>query len=111
MQTENPTPATRTFMSGPELNATLIELLPSALSLNEARRRPSSSRLPSGQMPANLLPSALYLLEARQTTGKNRTPLPLPHLLIHHFLHSSDGFLRAVLRHITGWVARDDPQV
>ena len=47
MQTENPTPATRPFMSGPELNATLAELLPSALSLNEARRRPSSYRPPS----------------------------------------------------------------
>ena len=47
MQTENPTPATRPFMSGPELNATPAELLPSALSLNEARRRPSSYRPPS----------------------------------------------------------------
>ena len=47
MQIENPTPATRSFMSGPELNATPTELLPSALSLNEARRRPSSYRLPS----------------------------------------------------------------
>ena len=47
MQTENPTPATRPFMSGTELNATPAELLPSALSLNEARRRPSSYRLPS----------------------------------------------------------------
>ena len=34
-------------MSGPELNATPAELLPSALSLNEARRRPSSYRPPS----------------------------------------------------------------
>ena len=47
MQTEKPTPATRPFMSGPELNATPAELLPSALSLNEARRRPSSYRPPS----------------------------------------------------------------
>ena len=47
MQTENPTPATRPFMSGPELNATPAELLPSTLSLNEARRRPSSYRPPS----------------------------------------------------------------
>ena len=47
MQTENPTPATHPFMSGPELNATPAELLPSALSLNEARRRPSSYRPPS----------------------------------------------------------------
>jgi hypothetical protein len=47
MQTENPTPATRPFMSGPELNATPAELLPSALSLNEARRRPSSYHPPS----------------------------------------------------------------
>ena len=34
-------------MRGPELNATPAELLPSALSLNEARRRPSSYRPPS----------------------------------------------------------------
>ena len=34
-------------MSGPELNATPAELLPSALSLNEARHRPSSYRPPS----------------------------------------------------------------
>ena len=47
MQTENPTPATRPFMSGLELNATPAKLLPSALSLNEARRRPSSYRPPS----------------------------------------------------------------
>src|SRR3990170_132629 len=47
MQTEKPTPATRPFMSGPELNATPAELLLSALSLNEARRRPSSYRPPS----------------------------------------------------------------
>src|SRR3954465_6779239 len=47
MQTENPTPAPRPFMSGPELNATPAELLPSALSLNESRRRPSSYRPPS----------------------------------------------------------------
>ena len=47
MQTENPTPATRWFMSGPELNATPAKLLPSALSLNEARRRPSSYCQPS----------------------------------------------------------------
>ena len=47
MQTDNPNPATRPFMSGPELNATPAELLPSALSLNEARRRPSSYRPPS----------------------------------------------------------------
>ena len=47
MQTENPTPATRPFMSGPELNATPAELLPSALSLNEARHHPSSYRPPS----------------------------------------------------------------
>ena len=47
MQTENPTPATRPFMSEPELNATPAELLPSALSLNEARCRPSSYRPPS----------------------------------------------------------------
>src|SRR5215216_3526631 len=52
-------------------------------------------------MPAKLLPSALYLNEARQTAGKNRTPPPLPHLLLHHFLHSSDGFVGAVLRHTT----------
>ena len=47
-----------------------------------------------GQTPAKLLPSTLYLNEARrrQIAGKNRTPLPLPHLLLHHFLHSSDGF-------------------
>ena len=47
MQTENPTLATRPFMSGPELNTTPAELLPSALSLNEGRRRPSSYRPPS----------------------------------------------------------------
>ena len=47
MQTENPTPATRPFMSGPELNATPAELLLSVLSLNKARRRPSSYRPPS----------------------------------------------------------------
>src|SRR5215216_2596266 len=89
MQTEKPTPATRPFMSGPELNATPAELLPSTLSLNEARRRPSS------------FPSGLYLNEARQTAGKNRNPPSLPHLLLHHFLHSSDGFRGAVLRHTT----------
>ena len=54
-----------------------------------------------GQTPAKLLYSALYLHEARQTAGKNRTPPPLPHLLLHHFLHSFDGFRGAVLRHIT----------
>ena len=47
MQTENPTPAICPFMSGPELNAIRAELLPSALSLNEANHRPSSYRPPS----------------------------------------------------------------
>ena len=47
MQTANPTLATHPFMSGPILNATPAELIPSTLSLNEARRRPSSYRLPS----------------------------------------------------------------
>ena len=47
MQTEKPTPATCPFMSRPELNETPTELLPSALSLNEARRRPRSYRPPS----------------------------------------------------------------
>ena len=46
MQTEKPTPATRLFKSGPELNVAPAELLPSALSLNEARRQPSSYRPP-----------------------------------------------------------------
>ena len=50
MQTEKPTPATRPFMSRPDLNAMPVELLPSALSLNEARRRPSSYRPPSISM-------------------------------------------------------------
>ena len=39
MQTEKPTPCTRLFMSGPILNATLAELLSSALYLYEARCR------------------------------------------------------------------------
>ena len=47
MQTEKPTRATRPFMSGLELNTMSAELLSSALSLNEARRRPSSYRPPS----------------------------------------------------------------
>ena len=47
MQTKKPTLTTRPFMSGLELNATPAELLPYALSLNEARRLPSSYRPPS----------------------------------------------------------------
>ena len=53
-----------------------------------------------GQTSAKLLLSALYLHEAIQTAGKNLTPQPLPHLRLHHFLHSCDGFRGAVLRHI-----------
>ena len=59
---------------------------------NTGRAPPVRPQFKRGQTPAKLLPSALYLHEARQTTGKNRTPPPLPHLLLHHFLHSSDGF-------------------
>ena len=47
MQTKKPTLVTRPFMSGPKLNATPAQLLPSVLSLNKARRRPSSYRPPS----------------------------------------------------------------
>ena len=68
---------------------------------NTGRAPPVRPQFKRGQTPAKLLPSALYLHEARQTAGKNRTPPPLPHLLLHHFLHSSDGFRGAVLRHIT----------
>ena len=59
---------------------------------NTGRAPPVRPQFKRGQTPAKLLLSALYLHEARQTAGKNRTPLPLPHLLLHHFLHPSDGF-------------------
>ena len=68
---------------------------------NTSRDPPVRPQFKLGQMPAKLLPSALYLNEVRQTTGKNRTPPPLTHLLLHHFLHSSDGFPGAILWHTT----------
>ena len=44
MEAEKPTPDIRPFMTGPALNVTLAELLPSAIYLisylNEAKRRP-----------------------------------------------------------------------
>ena len=61
---------------------------------NTGRAPPVRPQFERGQTPAKLLPSALYLHEARQTAGKNRTPPS-------HFVHSSDGFRGAVLRHIT----------
>ena len=68
---------------------------------NTGRAPPVRPQFKRGHTLAKLLPSALYLHEARQTAGKNRTPPPLPHLRLHQFLHSFDGFRGAVLRHIT----------
>ena len=44
-------------------------------------------------------PPVRPLFKLGQTQGKNGSAPPLPHLPIHLFLHSSDGFRRAVLRH------------
>ena len=49
VEAEKPTLDTRPFMTGPALNATLVELLPSAVYLisylNEAKRRPRIAHL------------------------------------------------------------------
>ena len=37
------------------------------------------------------------LFKQGQTPAKNRTPLPLPYLLLHHFVHSYNGLRRVVI--------------
>ena len=73
VEAEKPTLDTRLFMTGPALNAMLAELLPSAVYLIS------------------------YLNEAK--LAKNRTPPPLPYLLLHHFVHSYSGLRRVVIPH------------
>ena len=73
VEAEKPTLDTRPFMTGPALNATPAELLPSVVCLISYFKR--------GQMPA-----------------KNRTPPPLTYLL-HHFVHSYNGLRRVVIPH------------